>query len=203
MVPARQGRRQDEDTKTEDPSHLSGLYGLYHLQNPGNGAAPHSAYVYEGNKDDKGTKGGKGSKEDPKKLIPLVAGAFDQAGSGAARNLPVYLDGTTTLAVLTNSVRSAMGLGYSPRSSRRRSGATGSAWSRRGGGEAQRQRGRGVGHSSDATMHVHQAVRRRLRTSRHLRCWMRPGGAGRPRSGGSGRGGARPVDGATAPPSPT
>ena len=43
-----------------------------------------------------------------------MAGAFDQAGSGAARNLPVYLDGTTTLAVLTNSVRSAMGLGYSP-----------------------------------------------------------------------------------------
>jgi putative DNA primase/helicase len=112
-LPDKEGDK-DEDTKTEDPSHLSGLYGLYHLQNPGNGAAPHSAYVYEGNKDDKGTKGGKGSKEDPKKLIPLVAGAFDQAGSGAARNLPVYLDGTTTLAVLTNSVRSAMGLGYSP-----------------------------------------------------------------------------------------
>ncbi len=46
--------------------------------------------------------------EDRRKLTPLVRAVFEEERKGPAKNLPHYLDGTTSLEILTNSVLFAL-----------------------------------------------------------------------------------------------
>lgn len=68
-----------------------------------------------------GGENGATPREAPEKLAPLVRAVFEEGRNGASKNLPHYLAGTTTLAILTNSVLVALkGPGFEPDGDERR-----------------------------------------------------------------------------------